>query len=134
MSDVIDKEIVETPGLASTAEAGFAQCVVAGDFVFVAGQTGIDEKWQLVSHEFRPQAEKVLDNLRIALESAGSSLADIVAMTTFFADPRHVREFSELRKDAMNGSLCASTAICGASFVIPGLLLEVEATAIRRAK
>jgi 2-iminobutanoate/2-iminopropanoate deaminase len=129
---VIRKEVVPTPGLARTEAAGFAQCIVAGDFVFVAGQTGIDENWELVSHEFRPQAEQVLQNLRIALESAGSSLTDVVAMTAFFADPRHVREFSELRKQAMDGSLCASTAICGASFVIPGLLLEVEATAIRR--
>ncbi len=129
---MIQKEVVVTPGLARTEEAGFAQCVTAGDFVFVAGQTGIDEDWRLVSHEFRPQAEKVLDNLRLALEGAGSSLRDIVSMTAFFADPRHVREFAELRKAAMDGSLCASTAICGASFVIPGLLLEVEATAIRR--
>lgn len=53
-------------------------------------------------------------------------------MTAFFADPRHVREFSAPRAEAMQGSLCASTAICGASFVIPGLLLEIEVTAIRR--
>jgi 2-iminobutanoate/2-iminopropanoate deaminase len=129
---MIRKEIVTTPGLARTEDAGFAQCVVAGDFVFVAGQTGIDENWELVSHEFGPQAMKVLDNLRIALESAGSSMTDIVKMTTFFADPRNVREFSELRKEAMSGSICASTAICGVSFAIPGLLLEVEATATRR--
>jgi enamine deaminase RidA (YjgF/YER057c/UK114 family) len=130
----MDKVIVETPRLARTEEVGFAQCVVAGDFVFVAGQTGIDENWNVVSPEFREQAVKVFDNLRLALEAAGSSLEDIVSMTAFFADPQHVREFSEVRREAMHGSLCASSAICGASFVIPGLLLEVEVTAIRRAR
>jgi 2-iminobutanoate/2-iminopropanoate deaminase len=126
------KEIIETPGLAETAGVGFAQCVRAGDFVFVAGQTGIDEEWQVVSPDFEGQAAKALDNLRLALEAAGSSLEDVVSMTVFFSNPADVRTFSGLRKEAMNGSLCASTAICGVSFVLPELLLEIEATAVRR--
>jgi 2-iminobutanoate/2-iminopropanoate deaminase len=125
------KQIIAPPGLAATNQLGFAQCVVAGELVFVAGQTGIDAEWNVVGLDFTSQAKQVLENLGLALEAAGSSLQDIVTMTCFFADPRHVREFSELRQQAMGGSLCASTAICGASFVIPGLLLEVEATAVR---
>jgi 2-iminobutanoate/2-iminopropanoate deaminase len=126
-----EKEVIDVPGLADTASVGFAQCIAAGDFVFVAGQTGIDEHWNVVSLEFAEQALRALDNVRLALEAAGSSLQQIVAMTVFFADPRHVREFSALRAEAMQGSLCSSTAICGASFVIPGLLLEIEVTAVR---
>ena len=128
------KKIVEVPGVARTHEAGFAQAVVAGDFVFVAGQTGIDEEWNVVSLEFGVQARKALDNLRLVLEAAGSSLEQIVSMTLFFADPRDVRAFSEIRREVMGGSLCASTAICGASFVLQGLLLEIEATAIRSSR
>jgi enamine deaminase RidA (YjgF/YER057c/UK114 family) len=127
------KQIISAPGLAATEQLGFAQCVVAGDLVFVAGQTAIDADWNLVSLDFISQAKQVLENLKAALEAAGSSMHDIVTMTCFFADPRHVREFSELRREAMGGSLCASTAICGVSFVMPGLLLEVEATAVRSA-
>jgi enamine deaminase RidA (YjgF/YER057c/UK114 family) len=127
----VQKEIVEVPGLAETAGVGFAQCVRAGDFVFVAGQTGIDENWQVVSSEFERQAEKALDNLRRALEAAGAGLEDIVSMTAYFTNPADVRTFSALRQAAMKGSLCASTAICGVSFVLPELLLEIEATAIR---
>jgi 2-iminobutanoate/2-iminopropanoate deaminase len=124
-------QIVSPEGLANTESIGFAQAVVAGDFVFVAGQTGIDKEWNLVGLDFTSQAKQVLENLELALTAAGSSMANIVSMTCFFADPRHVREFSELRREAMGDALCASSAICGASFVIPGLLLEVEATALR---
>jgi enamine deaminase RidA (YjgF/YER057c/UK114 family) len=131
---MLTKEIVPVPGLADTEKAGFAQCVAAGDFVFVAGQTGIDEDWKLVSLEFGQQARKALDNLRLALEAGGSSFQDVVTMTVFFADARDVPEFSAIRKEMMAGSLCASSAIGGASFVIPGLLIEIEATAIRRAR
>jgi 2-iminobutanoate/2-iminopropanoate deaminase len=126
------KQIVSAEGLANTKNLGFAQAVVAGDFVFVAGQTGIDKDWNLVGLDFTSQAKQVLENLGLALTAAGSTMADIVSMTCFFADSRHVREFTELRREAMGDTLCASTAICGASFVIPGLLLEVEATALRR--
>jgi enamine deaminase RidA (YjgF/YER057c/UK114 family) len=124
------KQIIDVPRLARTE--GFAQCIVAGDFVFVAGQTGTDEKWNVVGLDFASQAEMALDNLRLALAAAGSTMEDIVSMTCFFADPRHVREFGALRQRAMNGALCVSTAICGASFAIPGLLLEIEAIAVRK--
>jgi 2-iminobutanoate/2-iminopropanoate deaminase len=124
------KTIIAVPGLAATEPLGFAQCVVAGDFAFVAGQTGITEDWDLVGLDFTSQATQVLENLGTALRAAGATMQDIVSMTCFFADARHVREFTELRQEAMGGALCASTAICGASFVIPGLLLEVEAVAL----
>jgi enamine deaminase RidA (YjgF/YER057c/UK114 family) len=130
---MLTKEIVPVPGLADTEGVGFAQCVVAGDFVFVAGQTGIDEEWKVVSREFKPQAEKAFDNLRLALEAAGSSLDHIVSMTAFFADAADIPMFSAIRRKVMPGSLCASTAVGGASFVLPDLLFEIEVTAIRRA-
>jgi 2-iminobutanoate/2-iminopropanoate deaminase len=125
------KTIIAVPDLAPTEPLGFAQCVGAGQFVFVAGQTGIGADWDLVGLDFTSQARQVLENLGTALAAAGSTMQDIVSMTCFFADPRHVREFTELRQEAMEGALCASTAICGVSFVIPGMLLEVEAIAVR---
>jgi enamine deaminase RidA (YjgF/YER057c/UK114 family) len=129
-----DKTIIAVPDLAPTQQLGFAQCVAAGDFVFVAGQTGIDTGWNLAGLDFTSQAKLVLKNLDTALQAAGSTMQDIVSMTCFFADPRHVREFSDLRQQATEGALCASTAICGVSFVMPGLLLEVEAIALKRSR
>jgi 2-iminobutanoate/2-iminopropanoate deaminase len=127
------KTIIAVPGLAATEPLGFAQCVAAGGFLFVSGQTGINEGWDLVGLDFTSQARQVLENLGIALQAAGSRMQDIVSMTCFFADARNVREFTELRQEAMAGTLCASTAICGVSFVIPGLLLEVEVVALIQA-
>jgi 2-iminobutanoate/2-iminopropanoate deaminase len=125
------KTIIAVPELAPTEPLGFAQCVGAGEFVFVSGQTGINADWDVVGLDFTSQAGQVLENLEAALRAAGSTMQDIVSMTCFFADPRNVREFTELRHATMRGALCASTAICGVSFVIPGLLLEVEAIAVR---
>ena len=120
------------PGLADTKRAGFAQCVVAGGLVFVSGQTAINENWDVVATDFGGQAHQVMANLSRALEAAGSRLEDVVSMTAFFSHPGHVPEFGAIRKAAMGGAMCASTAICGVSFVIPELLLEVQATAVLR--
>ena len=40
---MLTKEVISVPGLADTQARGFAQVVAAGDFVFVAGQTAIEE-------------------------------------------------------------------------------------------
>lgn len=130
MTDSRDAVLTSAPGLADTGRGGFAQCVVAGGLVYVSGQTAIDEQWNVVATDFAGQARQVMANLGRALEAAGSSLGDIVSMTAFFSHPGYVREFGEIRKAAMGGSMCASTAICGVSFLIPELLLEVQATAV----
>jgi enamine deaminase RidA (YjgF/YER057c/UK114 family) len=119
-------------GLADFEKLGFAQLVTAGDFVFVSGQTGIDKDWKVVGSDFETQARQVFENLRIALESVGSGLDQIVIMTAFFAHPGYVPVFGKIRSEVMSGVLCASTAICGVSFLLPELLLEVEVTAVRR--
>jgi enamine deaminase RidA (YjgF/YER057c/UK114 family) len=69
----------------------------------------------------------------VALEAARSNFEQIVSMTVFFSNASDIPTFSRVRQELLGGSLCASTAIAGASFVIPELLLEIEATAIRSA-
>ena len=53
-----DLHVVDVPGLFDSRQRGFTQCVTAGDFVFVAGQGGLDDRAQLVSDEFAPQARR----------------------------------------------------------------------------
>jgi len=126
------KEIVPVPELGDPG-LPFAQCVVAGDFVFIAGQTGIDAQFNVVSLEFGPQVRRAFENVGIALAAGGSDFEHIVDMTVYLADPRHGREFGEIRKEFMGESLCASTMICGVSYILPGLLAEIHVTAIRNA-
>jgi 2-iminobutanoate/2-iminopropanoate deaminase len=125
----LTKEIVPVPELGSSLP--FAQCVVAGDFVFIAGQTGIDADFRVVSLEFAPQVRRAFANLEIALAAGGSDFEHIVDMTVYLADARHGPEFGQIRKEFMGDSLCASTMICGVDYILPGLLAEIHVTAIR---
>jgi 2-iminobutanoate/2-iminopropanoate deaminase len=58
-----------------------------GDVVYTAGLVGIDpDTGQLVEGGFEPQAERVLENLRLVLEAAGTSLDNVAKVTVFLAD------------------------------------------------
>jgi enamine deaminase RidA (YjgF/YER057c/UK114 family) len=123
------KQVVPVPELGD--DLPFAQCVVAGDFVFIAGQTGIDKDFQVVSHEFGPQVRRAFENLGVALAAGGAGFADIVDMTVYLADARFGGEFGGIRREFMGDSLCASTMICGVNYVLPYLLAEIHVTAVR---
>lgn len=127
------KQIVDVPGLADSTQYAYAQCAVAGDFVFVAGQTGVDAQYGIVSPEFEPQARQALENVRLALEAAGARMQDIVTMTVHLADIRDSRKFLELRKEILGDHLAPSAVVGGNDFVLPGLLVEVQAIAVREA-
>ena len=64
-----------------------SQAIVAGEFVFVAGQLGVDPKTgEFVGSGIEEQAEQVLRNLTAVLEAAGSDTSHVVKTTVFLAD------------------------------------------------
>jgi 2-iminobutanoate/2-iminopropanoate deaminase len=65
----------------------YSQAIRANGFLFVSGQIPLDPKTQqLVDGNISAQAERVLENLKGILESAGSSLGRVVKTTVFLAD------------------------------------------------
>lgn len=74
----------------------YAQAVVAGGFLFAAGQIPLDPKTgELVGGGIEPSTERVLDNLEAVLKAAGLSFADVVKTTVYLTK---VEDFA-----AMNG-------------------------------
>jgi enamine deaminase RidA (YjgF/YER057c/UK114 family) len=120
---------VDVPGLGDARQFAYLQCVTAGDFAFVAGQTGVDENYDIVSPDFGPQARQAIHNVRLALEAAGTSLANIVTMTVHLRDIRDAHEFLDICHELMGEDLAPAAVLGGAEFVLPGLLIEVQATA-----
>ena len=82
------KKIVSTEK-APKAIGPYSQGIKAGDFVFTAGQAGVDPAiGKLVEGGIAEQTEQVLKNLAAVLAGAGLTLADVVKTTVFLAtDP-----------------------------------------------
>jgi len=71
----------------------YAQAIRAGDLVFVAGQVALDPATgQAMADDVAAQTERVLENIKGILESAGTSLAYAVENLCFLADAR--RDFA----------------------------------------
>jgi len=65
----------------------FSQAIMANGFIFVAGQTARDPKTgQVIEDEITRQTERVMENLKAVLESAGSSLDKTVKTTVYLKD------------------------------------------------
>ena len=124
-----NKEVIEVPELGDSTHWSYHQCIRVGDDVSVAGQTGVDEEYNIVSPEFGAQARAAFDNVEYALEAAGGSLEDIVHMTVFLTDMRHVEEFVEIRGEVLGDDLTTSSLIGVDQLALPGLLVEIEARA-----
>lgn len=123
------KQAIEVPELADSSAKGYEQCVRVGDWVSVAGQTGVDGEYSVISQEFTPQAEQAFANVEHALEAAGGTLEDLVHMTVILTDMRYYDEFIEVRRNWLGDTLATSSLIGVDSLASPALLVEIEARA-----
>jgi len=101
---------ISTDG-APAAIGPYAQGVRAGNFIFTAGQGGLDPvTGQVVAGGIKEQTARILDNLKAVLEAGGSSLDQVVKATVFLKD---LNDFA-----AMNAVY--ATYFGGDSDTIPG--------------
>jgi enamine deaminase RidA (YjgF/YER057c/UK114 family) len=104
--------------------------VTGGSIVFLAGMTPADEQRRLVgAGDFDRQVEQVWTNIRLAVEKAGGTLADVVAMTVFITDMQYGNRFIELRKQAFGRDFPTSALIGVKELAVPGMLIEIQAIA-----
>lgn len=92
----MSKRIVRTEN-APDAIGPYSQAVVAGGFVYTAGQLALDPgTGQLVPGDVRVQTKRVMENIKAILESAGSSLANVVKTTVFLRDMNDFGAMNEI--------------------------------------
>lgn len=92
---------------------------------WLAGDTG-DPK-----SNFDQQVRGIFADLdKIIKAQGGSGLADMVTMTVFITDARLGDRFIELRKQAFRTCYPASALITVTGLAQPGLLIEIQGTAV----
>jgi 2-iminobutanoate/2-iminopropanoate deaminase len=89
----VDKEIVKISPITEALAKGkvpLSPAVKANGFVFVSGLPPIDRKTgELVKGDISTQTELSLENVKAALEAAGSSLEKVVKVTIYIANAAH---------------------------------------------
>jgi enamine deaminase RidA (YjgF/YER057c/UK114 family) len=113
---------------------GYSHAVVAegGRVVAIAGQGAMDEQGELVgASDPAAQAERVYQNLHLALAAAGATFADVIKLGAFVTDITILPVLREARDryvDVANPP--ASTAVEVRALFQPGYMIEVEALAV----
>lgn len=82
----LPSEVIDSPRVPRIGP--YSQAVRVGDLVYTAGQPGIDPTTgQVAGDTFEAQARQAFTNLQAVLEDGGSSLARVIKVTCFVADP-----------------------------------------------
>lgn len=105
--------------------------VKGGTLVFVSGLLARDQQGSIVKKgDMGAQIAQVGENLRLALESAGARLEDLVRTTTYVTDIDEFFKHVEIRQKYLGPALPTSTTIEVKRLSHPDFLVEIEAFAV----
>ncbi len=102
-----------------------------GRLVFIAGQTASNPDGGIVGvGDVRAQARYIIGKIQRAVEAAGGTIHDVVAMNVFTTDVRYHRDINEVRRELLGPDYPTSTMVQVVALARPELLLEINATAV----
>jgi enamine deaminase RidA (YjgF/YER057c/UK114 family) len=130
------KEFISPKTLIAPGPAGYSHVakVNRGTIVYLSGQVPVDASGKLIGEaDFEAQVEQVFANLRIAVEAAGGTMADIVKLNYYIVpevDQATVQKLRPIRDRYINVEKPpASTFLVVNRLSRPGWLIEIEAVA-----
>jgi 2-iminobutanoate/2-iminopropanoate deaminase len=114
---------------APAAIGPYSQAIRLGNLVFTAGQIALDPATQqIVAPGIQEQTTRVLENLKAILESAGSSLEQVVKATVFLKDFNDFAAMNEIygKYLASEGVLAPARSTVEVSRLPKDALVEIE--------
>ena len=111
----------------------------AGDFIFVSGASsrrpdnsfaGAEvDAFGATTLDIRAQTRAVIENIDAILADAGSSLADLIDVTTFLVSMNDFRGYNETYAEFFDENGPARTTVAVHQLPHPHLLIEIKAAA-----
>ena len=98
--------------------------------MFVSGTTGFDYSTMTISDDIEAQTDQCLKNIAAALESAGSSLSDVVRVTYVLPDGNEFSKCWPVLKKYF-GAVRPAAMMISAGLADPRMKIEIEVTALK---
>lgn len=103
--------------------------VAAGSrLLFISGLNGYESDGKTMPADFEGQAELIWANLERILSEADMTIADLVSLRFYLAEPAHDPANVAVLKRHLGQHQAARTVVC-AGLLEPGWLVEIEAVA-----
>jgi 2-iminobutanoate/2-iminopropanoate deaminase len=97
---MMKKEIIEVPGISKHLRKEgipLSAVVRAGNFVFVSGQPPVDRRTgKIPLVDVKRQTKMVLDNIKVGLKAAGSSMDQVVKCTVYITNAAYFDEVNDV--------------------------------------
>jgi len=124
-----DRKELMVEGLAPPI-SHYCDAVRFGDLLFISGVPPTDAAGRVVGgDDVAAQARQVFLNMKLVLDAAGASFADILKVTVYLLDVDDRRKINPVRQEFFGAARPASTLIGVSQLAIPGMKVEIEAVA-----
>jgi 2-iminobutanoate/2-iminopropanoate deaminase len=116
---------ITTSKVAEPEGNNFSNCLKVGNQVFLSGMIASNTDADPYTQSF-----DCLSKIQALVEAAGGQMSDVIKITVFLTDIEFRQDFSRARAEFFPSRKPCSTLVGISALARPGLVVEVEATAI----
>ena len=110
---------------------GYSRAVKVGNIIEVSGTAAVDKNSEIVGlNNPYEQTKFILSKIESSLLSLGASLKDVVRTRIFVVNINHWEEIGRAHGEVFHEIKPVTSMVEVKSLIEPGLLVEIEATAI----
>ena len=126
----MERTLVNPPGSEAIYKAWkFSQAVRVEDTVWVSGQIGIGPDGHSLEG-IEAQSRAAFEGLKRVLQEAGAELGDVVELVTYHTAMKDTATFGKVKSEFFPENYPAWTAVGVTGLALPGLEVEIRATAV----
>lgn len=106
----------------------YSQAIVDGDDVYVSGQVGWDEHYEIAGNDIVSQAKQAFENIEMLLAEMDRELSEVKKVTTHLVDPpERLEDYQDVYDDTFDAEPYPCHTILGVeSLAMEEFLVEIE--------
>ena len=122
----MDRQEYRVAGL-SEPISHYTDAVRFKDTLYVSGVAPLDVDGRVVGSDAAQQTEQIFRNMKLVLDAAGATFADVLKVTVFLTDMADRHAINPVRQRIFGPHRPASTLIEVKALAISGMKVEIEA-------